>query len=304
MINYLIIILILFINPIYSLEKWIYIYHKDIKKQKIHNYIENYDVISLTGFTLDNKGNLKINFDLLLIDNGLKKTKKIFPLINLTNVRDGEILLKNALSRKKAIQNLMYLFRYPFYGLHIDFEYLSRKFLLNFKEFLIELKRELSKKNKVLSLAIFPPVWNLSYNQFHDLSVLSDVIDEVVLMTYDFHNPFTLPGPVTSLSWAKSNIEEVLKYKKASQIYLGIPLYGYVWKNQKAKVFLYPQLKKILLQKSSIQIDYNEDWGFRINFENQIAFFPDKKIHQKMIEIANHYQLKGVSFWRAGYEYE
>ena len=294
----------LFFYQLYAVEEWIYIYHPTLKDPYVRTKINDYKIISITGFKIDQEGNLSQDVNLKSYENILKN-KNVYPLVTLKNTKEGIQFLKNSSNYPKAIKNIVNLIE-PFSGVHIDFEYLSEKETPYFKDFLKELQNVLKQSNKKLTVAIFPPIWEIKYNKFHNLSILHPYIDEIVLMTYDYHNPKTKPGPVSELSWAEKNIQESLKYFKPHQIYLGIPLYGYEWeiKTNRSRIVDFSYSKKIQYSNEIKEVHTSLNFGTKIVYNNnqKVLFYPDLNFRKEMINLAHHYRLKGVAYWRLGFE--
>lgn len=300
----------LFIYPIllFPLEEWMYIYHPTLKDPYILKQIEKYDILSFTGYKIDAQGNILKFINIENIEYKLKN-KKVYPLISLRSTKEGKILLRNLSNRKNAINNILNLIQKDiFKGVHIDFEYLTKEDAPNFKDFLKELQISLHQLNKTLTVAIFPPIWEMPYNEFHDLSLLHPYIDEIVLMTYDQHNPRTKPGPIAEYNWVEKNIKETLKYFKSSQVFLGIPLYGYEWelKTNHYKIVDNSYFLKILKRNNFIQKESSVLYGTKIQYRDKnglkILYYPDPNFRELLKQLALTYQLKGIAYWRAGFE--
>lgn len=295
--------------PIISLDEWMYVYHPTLNDSYILEKMKQYQTISITGYKIDQYGNLKININILKYQD-LLQNKKIYPLISLSNAKEGKIFLSNITYRKNGIMNIVILSQNPLFdGVHIDFEYLTEKETVYFVEFLKELKEKLSHINKKLTIALFPPIWQLKYNQFHKIELLHPFIDEVVLMTYDQHNPKTNPGPITELNWIEENLNYLLKYIPKEKIYLGIPLYGYDWEintnqthivdNQYYRKIINGNLKKIITKSMT--------YGTKIEFfdnknTKKILFYPDEEFRNEIKEFAKNQKVKGIAYWRLGFE--
>jgi spore germination protein len=64
----------------------------------------------------------------------------------------------------------------------------------------------------------------------YDLGALADHVDRFVLMTYDQHGPWSDPGTIGSLPWAKRVVASAERSGlPKDRIDLGIAGYGYVW---------------------------------------------------------------------------
>lgn len=306
------ILLILLISPIHllnSLEEWMYVYHPTLNDLYIQNQIYEYQIICITGYKIDQYGNLKSYLNISKYQSILEN-KIVYPLISLTNSYEGKILLSNKVNRKNAIQNIILLsLNPPFRGIHIDFEYLTEKESHFFAQFLKELKEKMTNINKKLTIAIFPPIWQLQYNKFHKIELISPYVDEIVIMTYDFHNPKTEPGPVSELNWIKQNLNHILKYVQKEKIYVGIPLYGYEWEENtnQYRIVDNSYYKKIINSNLDKIITKSITFGTQIKYfdsknKRKILYYPDIEFRNEIKKTAMEYNVKGIAYWRLGFE--
>ncbi len=307
---FLLLLLLFICSEMYSLEEWMYIYHPIITDSYVLKNIKKYKIICITGYKIDKNGNLNQYFSLEKFSSFFDKNQIVYPLISLVNSKEGKLFLENPEIRRKGIQNIIHLLSNDFWkGVHIDFEYLTKKETEYFALFLKELKLESSKINKKLTVALFPPIWEMKYKEFHNQEKLFPYIDEVVLMTYDYHNPKTKPGPISEINWVRSNLKETLKYFRKEQIYLGIPLYGYEWtiKTNQHKIVDNQYFIKILNSKNINKfVEKSRNFGTKINYEKNnidfILYYPDPIFRENVRNVAKEYNLKGVAFWRLGFE--
>ncbi|MCX8124875.1 MAG: glycosyl hydrolase family 18 protein, partial [Spirochaetes bacterium] len=231
-------------------------------------------------------------------------TIALLPHITFTSVKDGIAFLTHPQHWEKTIQALSAAVRTnKWWGCHFDFEYLPGHYAPAFAQFLKHF-RAIAPDIK-LSAAIFPQIeFNPTHSAFHDCALLSAYLDEVVVMCYDLHNPKTKPGPVTSIQWTKKNIEYILQYFKPQRVWLGIPAYGYMWKNDRYyTVITMKSIPKYLALYSS----YRHNSG-TITFEYTnhndrfVAYVPDSQTHSQLYQLVKLYNLKGVALWRLGFE--
>ena len=113
-------------------------------------------------------------------------------------------------------------------GIVIDFEYMSAATGPYLTQFMQELYSQLHAQNKLVIEAVPPrsgtDSWYTAFN-YHDLSQYVDYLD---IMTYDYST--SKPGPIAPISWMK----DVLSYAQGqcvnmSKVLLGIPYYGRDW---------------------------------------------------------------------------
>ena len=191
-------------------------------------------------------------------------------------------------------------------GVHLDIEYLPPEFDLKLVDFLNELRTALREKKMKLTFAVFPQIdFPANTSKLHNVEKLASAVDEVVLMSYDYHNKKTEAGCVTSLEWTKKNITHLLKYFKLEQVWLGMPSYGYEWVLDSKKVNI--------ISSRDGQI-YEKKWeGTRENSgclkilreekkKTSMIFLADQETRNKMKEIAEEFKIRGTAIWRLGLE--
>ncbi|WP_061217770.1 glycosyl hydrolase family 18 protein [Leptospira weilii] len=225
---------------------------------------------------------------------------RLIPLIS-TISKNNSSFLKSNISIKIGIQNLIHFLKQnpEIAGLHLDIESLSKSEIPNYKKFIQMLKQRLPKE-KVLTIAIFPQLEFPNRNLIIHSDLLQEKsIDEFVLMSYDFHSPKTNPGPVTSISLTKKNLEFLLKQIPSSKLWLGLPLYGYFW-NQNGKVKILTQNDFRNLKENS-EIIPNEDGFTVLKNKNGTGYISDLNTLEKYKKLTQSYGLKGSAFWRIGF---
>nr|WP_232380555.1 glycosyl hydrolase family 18 protein [Leptospira ainlahdjerensis] len=184
-------------------------------------------------------------------------------------------------------------------GLHLDIESISNSQKSNYKRFLKDLRKKLPQE-KILTLALFPQVDFPNPNsKIHSELLNADFIDEFVLMSYDFHSSKTDPGPVTSISWTKKNLEFLSNQIPSSKLWLGLPLYGYLWKRN-GKVRIISQ-REFIKRQNRFKITEGEDGYLKIQDSTGIGFISNTKSILQLQKLIETYQLKGTAFWRIGF---
>lgn len=163
--------------------------------------------------------------------------------------------------------------------------------------------------------------------KLYDARALGQIVDRIVLMTYDFHytGSFTaganapIGGAGTTLEYdTETAVKEALKVMPANKILLGIPLYGYEWETIQnvsesatipggASVASSARVEEVLSQCASCSavtdpvakepyvIFPKNDYFNEIYFENADSM-------KTKIAMAQKYRLAGVALWALGYE--
>ncbi|RHX82431.1 glycosyl hydrolase family 18 protein [Leptospira yasudae] len=232
----------------------------------------------------------------------LSKNHKIrlIPLITAVS-KNGSSFLKSNATMEFAIRNIInVLHSNPHLaGIHLDIESVPKSEIASYKRFLRILK-ERFPEDRVITIAIFPQIEfpNPNYVIHSDL-FQEEAIDEFVLMSYDYHSPQTPPGPVTSLSLTKKNLEFLSKRINASKLWLGLPLYGYFWnRNGTVRILTQKDLQK---RNNDLEIVEHEDGFSILKNSSGTGAVTDLKTLEKYKELAQSFRLKGTAFWRIGF---
>jgi spore germination protein len=211
--------------------------------------------------------------------------------------------------------------KYGFDGIDLDYEMINTSEKENFLEFLNSLGNELRKKNKILSVTVFPQWDNASYNDHQetravqDYSLIGRYADEVRIMAYDYTlQSSKTPGPIGPVNW----IEDVLDYATKSipkeKVWLGVHLYGYQWQihpstEDKTIALTYTTMNSYLSSPTVVeQPVFKEElgetyikFGSAGGYSNEIYYQDQRGINMRR-DIAKEYGIAGVAYWRLGGE--
>lgn len=303
-------------KPINPKNQWGYIVSSSLQKfspDYLESISKSYEILCINGLELNGKGQLRYTsqFTDKISKSGLKSKDvtraTIYPMIIVSSIRDGIELLNSDKSKRKATELILeFLQEQGFKGVHLDIEYLPTEYDLKLVDFLNELKSALSEKKIKLTFAVFPQIdFPANTSKLHNVEKLVSAVDEVVLMSYDYHNKKTEAGCVTSLEWTKKNLTHLLKFFKPEQVWLGIPAYGYEWVLDS---------KKVNIISSRDGQYYEKKWdGTRESSgclkilreekkKTSMIFLADEETRNKMKEIADEFKIRGTAIWRLGLE--
>ncbi|MGB4268304.1 MAG: glycosyl hydrolase family 18 protein [Spirochaetota bacterium] len=305
-----ILIFFLHVSSAYPQQFWGYYLKDSLPYEKNTKYWEhclnNSTVLCFTGITIGSTSCTIPHFthEQALFTKAKERSLLLIPHITFRSVKDGIAFLSHPKRWEKVITALAHAVRTNLWsGCHFDFEYLPPQYAHHYAQFLKQFRA--IAPDISLSAAIFPQIeFNPQHAAFHDCTLLSAYLDAIVLMCYDYHNPKTKPGPVTSIQWTKKNIEYVLKFFKPHQLWLGIPAYGYMWKNDTYySVITMKALPKYLSlfsyyrhNSGTVAIEYIK------NNDCYIAYVPDSQTHSQLYQLAIDYKLQGIALWRLGFE--
>ncbi|TGK16285.1 glycosyl hydrolase family 18 protein [Leptospira kmetyi] len=257
--------------------------------------------ISYTGNVILSNGNFKSSaLPKGFLDLCKNYKTRLIPLITAARKASSGFLKSDRTIENATLELSNYLIRNPeIAGLHLDVEFLPSSEISNFRKFLRALKNKLPKE-KVLTVAIFPQIDFPNRNSVVHADILTEeAIDEFVLMSYDFHSPQTAPGPVTSFSLTKKNLEFLSERIPGSKLWLGLPLYGYFWdRNGKTRILTQKDLRKF---RENSQIVSDSDGFSVLKNEDGIGFISDPSTLEKFNKHLSTFGLKGTAYWRIGF---
>lgn len=216
-------------------------------------------------------------------------------------------------------------------GLNIDFEYLTEwegeNFGKNFHQFLQELKIALKSKkpSAILSVDIYPKAF--VYNWPYKLEEMNQIVDQVILMAYDFtqiNSPQSGPvAPLRAEDDREHSIIRTLSFALAKiepqKLILGIPLYGYEWQtvSSQERSHTYPRsglvatLKRVkeLIREKKVLVNWDRlaatPWlTYEDNEVVKQIYFENLQSLGLKVDLAKQLKLAGVAFWALGYEGE
>lgn len=268
-----------------------------------------YSVLALAGFTVGRDGTLlrRPARARSVADFAAAKGIRYFPVISFNSVADGAGLLASGFSRRRAIAQITQCVReYSASGVHLDFEYLPPERARDLATFIGEIRDAVKSYDRSLSIsmALFPQV-DFPSNRagFHDFARIAPLLDEAVLMCYDYHRKGTGPGPVVSVHWADINIVQALKFLKPERLWLGVPAYGYAWRGSTVEVI---SARSGVRQAARFGAVRHASGTLYYEYERggvtHRAYIADARTRNELETLARKHGLKGTALWRIGLE--
>ena len=243
-----------------------------------------------------------------------------------------ELITNPQINAQHLIDDVAPLMRqYGFNDLNLDIETIkeaSSAAQTNFTIFVKEIKKQLKQqKLGTLTIDIIPTALIKPY--LTDPKKLSDIVDYMVFMTYDYHHPNSyVTGPVAPLQGAgiESELDTEVAIKLAlntinsQKIIMGLPVYGYKWESLDDKphsavlpgsgiTFSNRKAEEFLTSCNTCKknIDYLAQEAYIIYQDETVKtyhqlFYPDQNSMTKKIQLAKQLKIKGVALWALGYE--
>jgi len=150
-------------------------------------------------------------------DGGINSYEESYELLSHTTHRENLInqLIAEALKTKLD-------------GINVDFEKISPECGEHFIQFVRELSVKCRQNGIILSVDNYVPQ---GYNRHYNLKEQGTVADYVIIMGYDEHYAGSYEsGPVASLEYVKTGIEEALKVVPKEKLINAVPFYTRLWK--------------------------------------------------------------------------
>lgn len=282
---------------------WGYLVHTDnLSEAYLQSIMTRFSVICITGFKLGVNERMTAPpgqfLHTIKVIAG-KKGVTLYPVISFVSTGAGSRILSDEQARKSAARAIAVLaINNGFPGIHLDFEYLRPEYAKRLGLFLEDLRKEFRGS---ITMAVFPHIgFPGKWSGFHDLSVISPLVDAVVLMCYDLHGSHTGPGPVTDVAWAENNIAYALSYIKPGRLLLGMPAYGYRWCGGRATA-----LSSRKGVKQAAQRNAKRDPSGTLFFKSGnscLTYLSDRHTRSLLKSLADRYGLAGTAVWRIGFE--
>lgn len=227
----------------------------------------------------------------------------------------GRIILTNTEIQNRLLENIVQTARrYGFRDIHFDMEYLRPQDREAYNRFLRKAKNRFDQEGWFLSTALAPKTsaeQKGRWYEAHDYRAHGEIVDFVVIMTYEWGYSGGPPMPVSPIP----QVREVLEYARTEmpsrKIMMGQNLYGYDWTlpfvlgGQYAKA-VSPQQAIQLAATHNAVIQYDEDAQaphFNYTDENQKehkVWFEDARSIQAKFDLIKELDLRGISYWKLG----
>ncbi|MZP30425.1 LysM peptidoglycan-binding domain-containing protein [Heliobacterium undosum] len=246
----------------------------------------------------------------------------VAPIMTITNFEDGTFsseiaraVLSSLEVQNRLFDNIERILRAQRYrGINVDFEYLFPADRELYNRFLRRLVARFRPQGYLLSTALAPktsPTQAGTLYEAHDYPVHGQLMDFVVLMTYEWGWSGGPPLPVAPIPQVRAVLDYAVTVIPSTKIMLGAPLYGYDWtlpyvpRGQWAQS-IDPQeaIRRAVQYNTVIQYDSTAQAPFfrytDANGRQHIVWFEDARSAQAKFDLIRAYNLRGISYWRLG----
>ncbi|MGE7667337.1 LysM peptidoglycan-binding domain-containing protein [Ureibacillus composti] len=217
-----------------------------------------------------------------------------------------DVLLDNIVEEAKRIGNIS--------DIHFDFEFLPGDQREAYNNFLRKAVERLHAEGFMVSSALAPKTSGEQAGQWyeaHDYQAHGEIVDFVVLMTYEWGYSGGPPMAVSPIN----EVEKVLNYAvtviPANKIMMGQNLYGYDWTlpfvpgGEYART-VSPQRAIEIAKENNAEIQY--DTTAQAPFFDYVdaqgkshkVWFEDARSIQAKFDLLKRLRLRGISYWKLG----
>ncbi|MGG3694382.1 glycosyl hydrolase family 18 protein [Heyndrickxia ginsengihumi] len=282
----------------------------------IYNQLNNYkklNTVSPTFATIDKNYQVKFDLNTSTMNTLKSEHKKSWGRLIIDN--DNKTNVHSFLSNAKNTENIInsvytQASRQHIDGINLDIENVVSNDRTLFSAFVKNLSTKLSQANISLSIDLpADPKGNLNSASGFDHKLLATYCDYIIFMGYDLHwSSDPVPGPVTSLNWLESTVQEFIKTGiPAKKIILGLPAYTRIWKeNSSGKVVSDPALSLSYVQQLVTQnhrsLQWKKDLGeyyisYPANGLQYKIWMPTAKTFNTFLSLVPKYHLAGSAVW-------
>ncbi|MGG3737587.1 glycosyl hydrolase family 18 protein [Aeribacillus pallidus] len=226
----------------------------------------------------------------------------------------GRIILNDQQVQEKFLNNIVATAKkYGFRDIHFDFEYLRPEDREAYNQFLRKAKQRFSQEGWLLSTALAPKIradQKGRWYEGHDYKAHGEIVDFVVIMTYEWGYSGGPPMPVSPIGPVRQVLEYAITEIPPNKILMGQNLYGYDWtlpfKEGDIAKALSPQqaIQLAVKYNTNIQYDYNAqapniDYVDE-NGKQHKVWFEDARSIQAKFNLLKELNLRGMSYWKLG----
>lgn len=279
-----------------------------------------FDEISPMWYSLDADGRIVLSdpentvVDLRTVRFLQRDGVKVIPTI--TDLRNGDwhpelvsSMLADPARRQAHVRRIAALVRVNGYdGIDLDYEDLKAADRAAYSAFVRELATALHAEGKLVTSSVHPKESDTADdpgNRAQDYRTIGAVMDQVRVMTYDYHWETSPPGPISPASWVRDVIAWTVTQIPREKVILGAVLLGYDWVGGYGTTVDYLQATA-LARKYHARIHRTADgspwFRYTRNGRQHEVWFEDAVSVRAKLEVARKYQLGGVFFWRLGGE--
>lgn len=250
------------------------------------------------------------------------RNNKVAPLATITNLTPtgfSSALVRRVLNspeqRRQLINNIYSLITTKNYaGVNVDFELVREGERDLYTGFLHSLRERLKPEGYYISVALPAKSSDeIPWLRGYDYGGIGSVVDFAFLMTYDYHEASSEPGPVAPIGEVRRTVEYALQHMNRKKIVLGVARYGYDWTMDNGT----PISAQAISVSDAIHLAIRYRVPIQYSVEHQqphftywdeagrrhIVWYEDSRGRAQKYKLIYDYRLRGVGAWQLGFEF-
>ena len=270
--------------------------------------------VLLQSNLLENVGEEGIAYIKWAKQNGYKIWPKVTNDTLPSTIDEFSVIINDFKLRENMINQIkLYVEKYDFDGINLDFEYMYESDKQAFSRFVIELAPQLREMGVCLSVDVTAPDGEENWSLCYDRNVIGEVADYIVFMGYDQYGTNSI-GTTSGYNWLNISIDKFMKYDEvpSDKIILGLPFYTKLWKTKNNEV-ISSQVIYINNIENLIPSNATKEWKedlkqYYVQYEKDGYIYKmwveDIKSFENKIQLVEEFNLAGAGYWRKGFESE
>lgn len=245
---------------------------------------------------------------------------RVIPMLVVSNLENGNfsteltsVLLNNSAIQNKLITNVLRIAeQYGMRDVHFDFEDVAATDREAYNQFLRNVKARLPQ-GYTLSTTLVPKTSSAQTGRYYeglDYKAHGEIVDFVVIMTYDWGWQGGPPQAVSPIGPVKQVIQYAKSQMPANKIMMGQNLYGFDWPlpfkpgNMAKAVSSVAAVALARAHNAAIAFDYTAQaphFTYR-NAQGALheVWFEDARSVQAKFNLIKEQGIRGISYWKIG----
>lgn len=273
--------------------------------------------LSIFSYQMSADGSIKDINDEPLIQ--AARAAGVAPLMVITNIGetggfDSDIahaILTNKTAQDNLIKNIINNLKAKnYYGLDVDIEYIYPYDRESYNSFIRRIAATLRPLGYTISSALAPKTSAGQVGKLyeaHDYPVHGEVLDHVILMTYEWGFTYSPPQAVSPITGVKKVLDYAVTAIPREKILMGMSNYGYDWTlpfqpGTAAKTVTNTGAIDLARREGAIiQYDIKSQapyfYYYDDNKRQHVVWFEDARSILARLTLVHQYRLGGLSYW-------
>lgn len=289
----------------------------NIDRQVLEKTLPHLSFLSIFSYQVRPDGSLGAINDTPLIE--AARQAGVAPFMVITNIEEGAsfsselagTILGSSQIQDTLIQNVVSTLQSKnYYGLDIDFEYIYPEDREAYNAFVRRVSERIRPLGYSLTTALAPKTSaaqrGLLY-EAHDYPVHGQLVDHVILMTYEWGYTYGPPMAVAPIREVRRVLDYAVTAIPREKILMGMPNYGYDW----TLPYRQGTAARTVSNTGAVDSAYNRGAAIRYDEPSQAPFynyydaqgsrhvvwFDDARSVSARLRLVSEYRLGGVSYW-------